>query len=123
MTLSEDVCEIDLEKGVISPPKIKPKHVKRGAEVKITCRSNTVWVVIPSRYFSRVDGGTDWAKGEEMIAFKIEKGSARVRLSEDFPDSDEDQSVFFSILFFDGQNYAYQEGESPPRMIIPPRGF
>jgi hypothetical protein len=112
--------EIDLEEGIASPPKIKAKYVKRGAEVQINARSNTVWVVIPSRYFSRVDGGSDWAIGEEMIAFKIDHGTARVKLSKDFPPSDEDQSVYFSILFFDGTNYAYQEGESPPRMIIPP---
>ncbi len=115
--------EIDLEEGIASPPKIKAKYVKRGAEVQINARSNTVWVVIPSRYFSKVDGGSDWAIGEEMIAFKIDHGIARVKLSKDFPASNEDQSVYYSILFFDGKNYAYQEGQSPPRMIIPPGGF
>jgi hypothetical protein len=120
MTSPEDVCEINLEEGAFSPPKIKAKLVKRGAEVQINCFSNTVWVVIPSGYFSQVEGGTDWAVGKEMIAFKIDRGFARLKLAASFPESNEEQSVYYSILFFDGRTYSYQEGDSPPRMIIPP---
>lgn len=111
---------IELDEGIPTPPKIKPKYVKRGEVIQINSMSNTVWVVIPSPYFSRVSGGSDWAIGEEMIAFKIDHGFARVKLADDFPPSDEEQSIYYSILFFDGQTFAYQEGESPPRMIIPP---
>jgi len=115
------LVEIDLDEGVSRPPpKVKVKHVQRGAEVEFASRSNTVWIVIPSQYFVKVSGGSDWAIGKEMIAFKIDHGVARVRLSEDFPASDEDQYVHYSILSSDGQEFYYQEGESPPRMIIPP---
>jgi len=123
MISPDEVFEINLEEGIASPPKIKAKYVKRGGEVQINAGSNTVWVVIPSGSFSRVDGGSDWAIGREMIAFKIDDGFARVKLSEGFPPSDEEESVYFSILSFDGENYSYQHGESPPRMIIPPVGF
>ena len=115
------LVEIDLDEGISRPPpKVKVRHVQRGAEVVFSSESNTVWVVIPSQYFARVSGGSDWAIGKEMIAFKIDHGIARVKLSEDFPASDEDQYVHYSILIFDGHTFYYQEGESPPRMIIPP---
>lgn len=118
------VIEIDLdgpEDG--PPPNIAAIRIQRGQVAQINCRSNTVWVVIPSQYFAEAGGGSDWAVGQEMIAFKIDRGFARVKLSEDFPASNEDQSVYFSILYFDGQTFFYQHGESPPRMIIPPGGF
>jgi len=102
------------------PPVVAPITIHRGQVVQINSRSNTVWIVIPSHYFAEAGGGSDWAIGEEMIAFKIDRGFARVKLSEDFPASNEEQSVFFSILYFNGQTYFYQQGESPPRMIIPP---
>ena len=115
------VIEIDLdgpEDG--PPPNIAAIRIQRGQVAQINCRSNTVWVMIPSRYFAEAGGGSDWAFGQEMIAFKIDRGFARVKLSEDFPSSDEDQSVYFSVLYFNGQTFYYQRGESPPRMIIPP---
>lgn len=105
-----------------APPNIKPIRIKRGETVQINSTSNTVWITIPSQYFLQAGGGSDWAFGEEMIAVKIDHGFARVKLSEAFPDSNQDQSVFFSILYFDGEEYYYQHGESPPRMIIPPIG-
>lgn len=112
---------IDLDEGDSRPPpRVKAKHVKRGAEVDFVSGPNTVWVVIPSRYFSKVSGGKDWAIGDEMIAFKIDHGVARVKLAADFPASDEDQVIHYSILSFDGQTFYYQDGNSPPRMIIPP---
>ena len=116
-----DLIEIELdgpEDG--PPPQIPAITIRRGQVAQINSRSNTVWVVIPNQYFSEAGGGSDWAVGEEMIAVKIDHGFARVRLSEDFPPSDEPQSVYFSILYFNGQDYFYQEGDSPPRMIIPP---
>ena len=115
------IVEVILDEGVSRPPpRVKVKHVQRGAEVEFKSGPNTVWIVIPSPWFARVSGGSDWAIGKEMIAFKIDHGTARVKLSEDFPASKEDQVVHYSILFFDGEMFYYQEGESPPRMIIPP---
>jgi len=118
---SPDVIEIDLdgpEDG--PPPDILAIKIQRGQVAQINCQSNTVWIVIPSQYFIAAGGGSDWATGREMIAFKIDRGFARVKLSEDFPESNEDQSVYFSVLYFNGQTFFYQQGESPPRMIIPP---
>ena len=105
-----------------APPNIKPIRIQRGETVQINSTSKTVWITIPSRYFLQAGGGSDWAVGDEMIAVKIDHGFARVKLSEDFPAPKEEQSVFFSILYFDGEEYYYQHGESPPRMIIPPTG-
>jgi hypothetical protein len=119
--LPPGVVEIDLYEVKGPPPKIKAKHVKRGTVVQFNSRSNTVWVMIPSKYFSQAGGGSDWAVGNEMIAFKIDHTVAMVKLSEEFPASDKEEYVDYSILFFDGEAYYYQEGgESPPRMIIPP---
>lgn len=118
-----DVIEVDLDGPETGPPPvIKPITIRRGQVAQINSRSNTVWVMIPSGYFSEAGGGSDWAKGQDMLAFKIDHNFARVKLAEDFPDSTEEQTIFFSILYFDGYEYFYQEGESPPRMIIPPSG-
>lgn len=122
--LPADLIEIDLDGPEDGPPPvIRAIRIRRGQVAQINSLSNTVWVMIPSQYFSEVGGGSDWAIGRDMIAFKIDHGSARVKLSADFPESDEEQSIYFSILYFNGQAYYYQEGESPPRMIIPPTGF
>ena len=53
---------------------VAPITIHRGQVVQINSRSNTVWIVIPSRYFAEAGGGSDWAIGEEMIAFKIDRG-------------------------------------------------
>lgn len=119
-----EVIQVDLDApDAGEPPVVKPIPIQRGQTVQINCRSNTVWITIPSRYFSQAGGGSDWAVGEDMITVKIDHAFARVKLSEDFPPSTEEESVFFSILYFDGEVYYYQHGESPPRMIIPPVGI
>jgi len=124
MMETEEVIEFDLDPEQTGPPpKVLEKHVRPGSVVQFNSISNTVWIVIPSQYFEPAGGGSDWAVGKEMISFKIDHGIARAKLSEAFPKSPNEQIVTYSILFFNGDRYYYQEGNSPPRMIIPPTGI
>jgi len=104
---------------------IKPVTVRRGEGVLFSVEVDTAWIVIPDGNIKKVFGGTEWAKAKSFIAFKVENGSAVVMVPKDYPDSDFDVEIHYSIMARDGTDsskWDYVHGENPPpRMIIPPQ--
>lgn len=115
--------QVDLDKDETQWAKIEPVRVRRGEGVRFNVNQHTVWILIPEVGFQLVSGGSDWAVGKSMTAFKVERGSALIMLDNSFEDGEPNQDIHYSVLVrhADGP-WEYIHGENPPpRMIVPPR--
>jgi len=101
--------------------------VSSGDTIRFTSNEYTIWVLIPDNRFKLVEGGSDWVVSKSFTAFKVEGGSAIVRLDECLDPSDTPkEKIHYSIMVRDGKDsssqWDYVHGENPPpRMIVPPR--
>ena len=113
----------DVKPVVVERPwrPVKVVTVQRGEGVKFIVRNLTTWILIPDGRLEQGSGGTDWRISDSYIAFKVDKGNATVIVPEDYPDSEFLQEISYSVLVTDGKNWDYIHGESPPKIIIPPR--
>jgi len=103
---------------------IKPVTVQRGEGVLFSVDVNTAWILIPDGEIKAVSG-TEWAKAKSFIAFKVENGSAAVMVPKDYPASEHEVEIHYSVLVRDVEGrWEYVHGENPPpKMIIPPKGL
>lgn len=100
--------------------KVKAITVRRGEGIRFIARNLDVWILIPDGKLEPGSGGTDWTVTDSYIAFRIDKGNATVVVPADYPESEHEREIFYSVLVEDGVRWDYIHGDSPPRMIIPP---
>jgi len=115
--------QVDVDKEGFQWAKIGPVRVRRGEGVRFTVMQHTAWILIPEVGFRLVSGGSDWAVGKSITAFKVEKGSALIMLDNSFEDIEPNQEIHYSVLVrhADGP-WEYVHGDNPPpRMVVPPR--
>ena len=101
--------------------RVKKINAKQGDRVRFTAANRTLWVLIPRAMVNQDVDGTDWAQGDSFIAFKIDHGSATIKIQVDYPAPEEGDEFAYSILVLKNGVWSYDYGESPPRMIIRPR--
>jgi len=108
--------------GDVSRRVIKPITVKRGEAVEFPLQCDEEWVLIPDGNLRKYSGGSEWARTHTYIAFKVDlkSGTAVVMVPRNYPASTDNVEIGYSILCLDDAGYHYIEGDSPPRMIIPP---
>ena len=123
-TLVHDVV-VNMEdvKGKVQWRPIEPVTARRGEGIRFVVREHTAWVLIPESGFRLVSGGSDWATGASITAFKVKNGEAVIMLDESFSDKEDLRVIHYSVLarHIEGQ-WEYVHGENPPpRMIVPAR--
>jgi len=101
--------------------RVKKIKAKQGDKVRFTAANRTMWVLIPRAMINEDVDGTDWAQGDSFIAFKIDHGSATIKIHVDYPAPEEGDEFAYSIVVRKNGVWSYDYGESPPRMIIRPR--
>jgi len=120
------VAEIEIAVGEreFVAAKIGKVRVPRGNGMRIRAPSFHAFVLIPDGELRTFDIGKNICeRTDAWIACKVERGSgigvyvpAEYRLDL----ADNDHTVWYSVLYWNGEKYQYQEGkESPPRIIIP----
>lgn len=109
--------DVPFEKG----QKVKTVTVKRGEVIKFIAANLEVFVVIPDPNFEPGNGCEDWTAAASYVAFRIDKGSARVIVPDTYPDPDREKTIWYSVMVFDGADSEYLHGENPPPKIIIPK--
>jgi len=105
---------VELEKA----KKVPVATVKRGQAIKFVAANLTVFIVIPDPRLQKGNGCEDWTSTDSYVAFKIDKGSARVIVPDDYPASNLDTNIWYSVVVSDGVDWEYLHGENPPPRII-----
>jgi len=115
--------------------RIKRIEVARGDEIEFAAEGGGIWVIIPDTDLHLIDPpeqGHSYYKTDLWFAFRLDKGqSALISVPEDYPDFEPDpvgepgfkgtKEVYYFVIC-GGPGEAYPAtGNSPPRMIIPPR--
>jgi len=118
--------EITVEETEFVAAKIEKVRVPRGHGMRIRASGFHAFVLIPDGELRTFDTGKNICQQTDAwIACKVERGSGiGVYVPAEYrPDlADNDHTVWYSVLYWNGGKYQYQEGkESPPRIIIPPR--
>ena len=108
--------------------KVPPVKVNRRGQVVFEAGDTSVWMLFPGD-FEYVKGKGTFCQTDKLLAVTIPRdGQAIIEVPEWFPNPDEDQEVFYSVMLrlktaegkFDWQ---YAHGENPPpRIIIRKRG-
>ena len=106
--------DVDLKKG----EKVRVVTVNRGQTIKFVAANLTVFIVIPEPELQEGNGCEDWTSTESYVAFKIHRGSARVIVPDDYPSSDQDTNIWYSVMVSDGVDWEYLHGNNPPPKII-----
>jgi hypothetical protein len=106
--------DVDLNRG----ENVRVVTVQRGQAIRFVAANLTVFIVIPEPELQEGNGCEDWTSTESYVAFKIHKGSARVIVPDDYPSSNQDTNIWYSVMVSDGEDWEYLHGENPPPKII-----
>ena len=95
-------------------------RVERGGTAEFRVTNGTAYVLIPDAHLAVVDENMEVRAVGSFLAFIVDGDGATVKIPADYPKSDHDTVIRYSVLCFDekGKTY-YAEDESPPRIIIP----
>jgi len=97
--------------------------VQSGDTIRFTVKEHTAWILIPDDRFRLLDGGSDWVASKSYTAFKVENGSAVIRLDECATGAEPEENMHYSVLVRQvNGKWDYVHGKNPPpRMVLPPR--
>lgn len=97
--------------------------VQSGDTIRFTVKEHTAWILIPDDRFRLLDGGSDWVASKSYTAFKVENGSAVIRLDECATGAEPEEEMHYSVLVRQvNGKWDYVHGKNPPpRMVLPPR--
>ena len=99
---------------------IKEIRVERGGTAQFRVTNGTAYVLIPDAHLAVVDENMEVRAVGSFLAFTVDGDGATVKVPADYPKSDHDTVIRYSVLCFDENGKAYYaEDESPPRIIIP----
>ena len=95
-------------------------RVERGGTAEFRVTNGTAYVLIPDAHLTVVNGKMEVPAVGSILAFIVDGDGATVKVPADYPKSDRDTVIRYSVLCFDEKGAAYYaEDESPPRIIIP----
>ncbi len=95
-------------------------RIERGQTADFKVTNGTAYVLIPDAHLAVVNGKMEVRAVGSFLAFIVDGDGATVKVPADYPKSDRDTVIHYSVLCFDEKGEAYYaEDESPPRIIIP----
>jgi hypothetical protein len=101
--------------------KIEKIVVRRGETTEFKVQGGVSYVLIPDEHLLLVGEQGEVPASGGVLAFKVDANGAKVKVPADYPKSHENIDIYYSVLCFDKDGNAYYaEGDSPPRMQIPP---
>lgn len=111
----------DLELRGAGNTLINAIRVERGATTEFRVMNGKIFVLIPDSHLMIVDGETEVPATGGFLAFVVGLEGVTVKVPADYPKSEDDTVIRYSVLCVDekGEVY-YAEGGSPPDFIIPP---
>ena len=116
--------------------RIKRIEAKRGDEIEFVAENGGIWVIIPDTNLRLQEEPpvAEYYATDLWFAFRLGKGQgAKISVPDEYPDFEPDplgepgvkgtaEVYYFVICGNPGDAYP-ATGNSPPRMIIPPRRF
>ena len=103
--------------------RIRPIEAVRGGTAEFKVTNGTAYVLIPDAHLTVVADKKELPAVGSILAFIVGAEGATIKVPANYPTSDHDTVIRYSVLCFDknGDVY-YAEDASPPRFIIPPGG-
>ena len=100
--------------------RIRAIEVIRGGTAEFKVTNGTAFILIPDPHLMVVDGDIEVPAVGSILAFIVDDEGVTIKVPKDYPESDRDTVIHYSVLCFDKKGGVYYaEDESPPGIIIP----